>query len=99
MSTPIPKMLVDAFAEAVATTDHQWRGDDPDAAIISLAGRPVPPTEVCSLATAFDDPMPDQVYKKLAELGFVSRDRSFEAGARFLRDVIKERKVEYESRK
>jgi hypothetical protein len=99
MSTPIPKMLVDAFADAVARTGRHWHGEDPDAAIINLEGQSVSVAEVSSLATAFDDPIPEEIYKKLSELGFVSRDHSFEAGARFLLGVIKERKTEYESKK
>jgi hypothetical protein len=92
----IPTNLRDAFHFAVLNTPRHWSGEDPDAEIISLDRKPFTPSVICGLVTKFADPMPRYIYDVLLELGYAEGDLSHAAGARFLIDLINERKVRYQ---
>jgi hypothetical protein len=92
----IPTNLRDAFHFAVLNTPPHWSGEDPDAEIISLDRKPFTPSVICGLVTKFADPMPRYIYDVLLELGYAEGDLSHGAGARFLMDLINERKVRYQ---
>ena len=93
---PIPENLRDAFYFAVLNTPRHWTGANPDPEVVSLDRKLFTPSAICELVTKFADPMPRYIYDVLRELGYAEGDLSHAAGARFLIDLINERKVRYQ---
>jgi hypothetical protein len=97
--TPMPQNLRDAFHFAILAVPPHWNGDDdPDAEFITFGGNPVTPSAICGFVMVYTDPMPGFIHEVLRELGYAGTDYSHVAGARFLMDLINERKANYWSR-
>jgi hypothetical protein len=95
---PIPRELHDAFWGAIGLYRDWGRGQpEPE---VSLNQKPVTISLVCDLVMQFEDPMPDELWRLLADTarGSVELDRSYGSGARCLAELIRRRKAEYQRR-
>ena len=95
---PIPGELRDAFSNAIGQYGD-WRREESEAEV-SLNMQAVAISAVCELVSKFEDPMPDDLWHRLATVTpggeDLPNDRSYRSGARFLARLIKERKEQFD---
>jgi len=95
---PITGNLRDAFSNAIGHYGD-WRREESEAEV-SLNMQAVGISAVCELVSKFEDPMPDDLWHRLAMVipgsEDLPNDRSYRSAARFLARLIKERKEQFD---
>jgi hypothetical protein len=100
---PIPNYLREAFAEAIELFSD-WSPATPEREI-SINGRPFTMSGVCGLVDGYADPIPDSVVVALvthlqpqhtALKKQLAKNPSYTTGAKCLRRLISDRKVDYQ---
>ena len=103
----IPADVRDAFEEAISVL-IDWDSRGGAEPTVSLDDKPVPISKIAGLAEAFKDPMPSSVFWRMAayansfvterrtEAVKLTKDGSFETGARCLLKWVRDNKKRFE---
>jgi hypothetical protein len=95
---PITGELRDAFEESIGRYGN-WRQGEPEPDV-SLKRQPYAISKVCGFVSKFEEPMPDGLWDLLATVtrggDNLPNDQSYRSAARFLAQLVEERKVHFE---
>jgi hypothetical protein len=97
---PIPSDLSEAFSSAIGEYSRWRRGESEP--VVSLDMQPVAISTICDRVSKFEAPMPDGLWHHLATVtrggDDLPNDQSYGSAARFLAQLIREKKANFDRR-